>query len=142
MNDTRLSAMPATRARRSFGRYVRLPILASVALASSLLIAWHPPIAGAENALGERWVGSWATAVVVRPLVPPGPPPGIGPAPPNQPAAAPIGGTPPADNQTAQSAQPTSAAGAPAVPPGGAPGAAPAGGRGRGGFPALNLNDQ
>jgi len=76
-------------------------------------------------AAGERWVGTWATAVVARPQGPGGPP-GFGPAPSTQAPA------PPA--QPTAGPQPP----APGQPPGGGP--APGGGRGFG--PPLQISNQ
>src|SRR5947208_579937 len=95
---------------------MRRPMLAALALLMTMPAA-------AQDRRGDRWVATWATALVARPPVvagrgqgPGGPPAPNGPAP-AVPAGAP-GATPPA--------------GAPAAPPGG-----------RGGFaPPTNVNNQ
>jgi lysophospholipase L1-like esterase len=116
-----------------------------MAVAATLFLAG--PAALAQN--GDRWVGTWATAVVARPQPGQGAPQGVGfgapvtpqcfgQAPPAQTAAAPVPAAPsPAPPVPGQA---VNAAGGAAGP--GAGGRGQGGGGGRGGGPPLNFNDQ
>jgi lysophospholipase L1-like esterase len=104
----------------------------ALSLAGAALLVWLPvahsaPEAQGKSASGEHWVGTWATAVVARPQGPQaGPPPGFGP-PAGQAAAA--NGTPPQSGPASVAGQPVQ-------------NGQPQAGRGRGGAPPLNLNNQ
>jgi lysophospholipase L1-like esterase len=111
-------------------------LLALVLAASAAL-----PVA-AQNRRDERWIATWAPALVVR-AAPAGAPGGVPAAPA---AAAPGGGAPAAPGQGATAAAPAAPGQAPAGAPGGrAAGAAGPGGGGRGGGrggPPATLNNQ
>jgi len=111
-------------------------LLALVLAASAAL-----PVA-AQNRRDERWIATWAPALVVR-AAPAGAPGGVPAAPA---AAAPGGGAPAAPGQGATAAAPAAPGQAPTGAPGGrAAGAAGPGGGGRGGGrggPPATLNNQ
>ena len=151
--------MHQRRSRLTVGRLVSSATAAAAAAATLFLAG---PAALAQN--GDRWVGTWATAVVARPQPGQGAPQGagfgapvtpqcFGQAPPAQTAAASV---PAAPATTIAPAAPTAPATAPAPIPApgqaanapggtGGPGAAgrgQGGGGGRGGGAPLNFNDQ
>src|SRR5947209_3248639 len=127
-----------------------LPILTAAATTALVLTAVARPMQAQSR--GEHWVGTWATAVVVRPQPGgvPAPPPGFGvPVPAQCFGQAPAGSSSAA--ATVATTAPPAAAPQQVVPaPGGAPTAAAPGGAGRGqagvggrgGAPPLNFTNQ
>src|SRR5499427_5459490 len=75
-----------------------------------LLVAIVPAFAAKKNA--DYWVGTWATALVIRPAGPPGGPPAAGGPPPAAP-----NGPPPAGAAAAATGGPPAQGAAPRPPP-------------------------
>src|SRR5688572_11690223 len=102
--------MDQMKSRRTVGRLVSTAAAATAAAATLLLAG---PAALAQN--GDRWVGTWATAVVARPQPGQGAPQTVGFGAPVTPLC--FGQTPPAQTAAASVPAAASATVVPAAPP-------------------------